>query len=430
MTGPKRRSRRQVLRDGLTVAAGAALLPAVGCPTEEGPCDGWTGDDDTTGGGDDDTTGGGDDDTTEGCSPVDGVIDNADLERTVIRVHDPSVTDYDYSDPVNEPSHAHIDPGVLAGMLAVGVEELTGAPDARSGWAGLLGDYTCDDRVAIKVNFNARSGADEGKLNNSAAMVLAVMDALVDIKICPGNITVFDASRGEIANVVDPLRAAYPDARYLFSTDVPQSETEVLTFPSLADADSGEALQIQVPTPVVEAQHLINLHLLKGHHGGVTGALKNWFGLARDVWNTVHGSRAEWPRWDSGVQCAELAAHPMIRDRCRLQISEALFGTHNGADRPPDPYVETRLWGGDSPCSLVLGRNPVSHDAVLLSLIRAEREAAGEGNDQADHWLTSAAEPPYSLGTFEEGVLTDLGDGRWDLVFEEIAYRSVWIGEG
>ncbi len=415
MKGHRKRSRRQILQDGLTVAAGAALLPAIGCPTED-TCDNWQGDDD-------------DDDGWE-CTPDIGVVDNPDLERSVVRVHDTRVSDYDYADPVNEPSHAHIDAEVLAAMLAAGVVELTGAPDARSGWAGLLGSYTCEDRVAIKVNFNARSGADEGKLNNSAVMVRAVMDALVDIGICPPHITVFDSSRGEIANVIDPLREAYPDGVYLFGTDVPQSDGDLLTFPSLVDPDSGAPLEIKLPTPVVEAQHLINLHLFKGHHGGVTGALKNLFGLARDVWNTVHGSREEWSRWDSGVQCAELAAHAAIRDREKLLISEALFGTHNGADRVPDPYVEERLWAGQSPCSLVLSRNPVCHDAALLSLIRAEREAAGEGNDQANHWLVSAAEPPYSLGSYEEGVLTEIEAGRWDLVFEEIAYRTVWMEEG
>ncbi len=408
------RTRRQVLQEGLTAAAGVALLPALGCPTED-PCE-PAGDDD--------------DDSAAGCTPVAGVIANGELERTVIRVHDTRVTDYDYLDPVNEPSHAHIDAEVLRAMLAAGIVELTGAPDARTGWAGLLGDYSCDDRVAIKVNFNARSGADEGKLNNSAAMVLAVMDTLVDLGLCPAHLTVLDASRGEIANVVDPLREAYPDGNYLFYPDVPRSKTEVLTFPSLIDVDSGAPLEISAPAPVVEAQHLIDLHLLKGHHGGVTGALKNMFGLARDVWNTVHGSREEWPRWDSGVQCAELAAHALLRDRQRLSISEALFGTHNGADRVPDPYVEGRLWGADSPSSLVLSTNPVCHDSVLLSLIRAEREAAGEDNDQADHWLTSAAAPPYSLGVHEVGVLTEGGEGRWDLAFEEIRYRTVWMEEG
>ncbi|MDP7111926.1 MAG: DUF362 domain-containing protein [Myxococcota bacterium] len=212
--------------------------------------------------------------------------------------------------------------------------------------------------------------------------------------------------------------------------DVPPSESEVLTFPSLIDAESAAPLEIRVPTPVVEAQHLIDLHLLKGHFGGVTGALKNMFGLARDVWDTVHGSRDGWPRWDSGVQCAELAAHPVLCDRRRLSISEALFGTHNGADRVPDPYVETRLWDSDSPSSLVLSTNPVSHDSVLLSLIRAERAAAGEANDQADDWIVSAAAAPYSLGIHEEGVLTEGGDGRWDLAFEEIRYRTVWMEEG
>jgi hypothetical protein len=415
MGGSKRRSRRELLRDGLTVAAGAALLPAIGCPTDE-PCE-------PADGGDDDSAG-------DGCVPVSGELANDELERTVIRVHDTRVTDYDYSDPVASPSHSRIDGDVLAAMLAAGVVGLTGAPDARTGWAGLLGDYSCDDRVVIKVNFNSRSGADEGKLNNSAAMVLAVMDALVDLGICPGHISVLDASRGEIANVVDPLRVAYPDGNYLFYPDVPRSESEVLTFPSLIDGETGAPLEIRVPAPVVEAQHLIDLHLFKGHFGGVTGALKNMFGLARDVWNTVHGSRDGWPRWDSGVQCAELAAHPVLRDRQRLSISEALFGTHNGADRVPDPYVETRLWGSDSPSSLVLSTNPVCHDSVLLSLIRAEREAAGEDNGQADHWLASAAAEPYSLGIHEEGVLTEGEDGRWDMTFEEIRYRTVWMEEG
>ena len=95
MGGSKRRSRRQLLRDGLTVAAGAALLPALGCPTDD-PCD-------PVGGGDDDDDSAGDD-----CTPVAGEIANEELERTVIRVHDTRVTDYDYSDPVASPSHSRI----------------------------------------------------------------------------------------------------------------------------------------------------------------------------------------------------------------------------------------------------------------------------------------------------------------------------------
>ena len=405
----RRRTRRELLQDGLTAAAGAALLPGLGCPTDEDPCEDWVDD--------------------SGSEPLDGVLNNADLDRTVIRILDTRVTDYDYADPVNEPSHQHIDAEVLAGMLAAGVRELTGAPDAPSAWAGLLGAYSCDDKVAIKVNFNARSNADEGRLNNSATMVLTVVDALVGIGLCPGNITIFDASRGEIANVVDPVLARYPEARCLFGSDVETSGDESLVFPSLLDVETDQPLELPVPVPVVEAQHLINLHLLKGHHGGVTGALKNWFGLAHDVWNSVHGSRDEWPRWDDGVQCAELAAHSVLRDKTRLLISEALFGTHKGADRVPDPYVEERLWGSSSPSSLVLGTNPVCHDSVLLSLIRCERAAAGESNDQSDHWLVSASEPPYSLGNREAGELAERPDGRWDLEFEEVLYRTVWMEE-
>ena len=108
-----------------------------------------------------------------------------------------------------------------------------------------------------------------------------------------------------------------------------------------------------------------------------------------------------------------------------------MFGTRSGADRVPDPYVESRLWPGNvSPCSLVLGTNCVCHDAVLLSLLRAERAAAGEANDQDDHWLTSAAAAPYSLGTCELGALAEGDDGRWDLSFEQIRYRTVWLDGG
>jgi len=416
--GGKRISRRKFIQGASAAAAAGALLPACGNETpaaDSGPDglldgDPWP-DGDLTPDGDV----GPDGDTDDDVLPEDGYAD-----RRVVRVYDRRVTSYGFE--ADEACWQAIDPNVLREMLERGLVELARQPSIAAAWRALLPGDLGSAAIAIKVNMN---GDDPGFINTSPAMVIALAGSLIDAGASAERLTFFDCSRAYHEPYREAIRAVLPDVVLLGGGEVELHETEIITASSMLRED---ATAVTVPAPVclVEADHLLNVHMLKGHFGGATGAMKNLFGLARNVGATFHGSGAS--RYELGSQCADLAAEPLVRSRSRLLISEGVYGTWWHANKPPDRFRNADLFPDGLPCTLTLSRNPLYHDTVLYDLLAAERDYAplGEGYDTyPDDWLEHCAGSPYELGDFAHATLIEGTFTARDLAYGHIDYRSL-----
>lgn len=344
-------------------------------------------------------------------------------DRRVVRVYDRRMTDYAFGE--DEICALHVDPEVTQVMLEAALVNLARAETIEEAWAALLPGDLSTAKVAVKVNLN---GDNPEFINTSPGMVIALARSLNAQGVPFENMTFFDRSRGFHAAYRDAIASAVPGVATLGADGVAVHETETLTAPSQVLED-GTSVTVPMPLCVVEADHFINLHMLKGHSGGATGSMKNLFGFARNVWNTFHGqSGLGLTTYERGAQGADLVSQPMIREKMRLLISEGAYSSWWHANKPPDRFRNEDLFPDGMPCCVTTSRNPLHHDMVLFDLVAAERDYAplDEGYDSyPDDWLQTAAREPYQLGVFEHGHLVDGTFTRRDLAYRYIDYRSL-----
>lgn len=345
------------------------------------------------------------------------------VDRRVVRAYDRHVTSYSFGE--TEVAPLLVDADVLRGMLETSLCDLAREESIDEAWSALLPTEggLSEARIAVKINLN---GDEPEFINTSPAMVIALATSLTDSGVPLESITFFDRSRGVHQCYREAIDAAVPGAILLGADEVSVDESVRIEATSMVLPDGG-ILWVPAPVCLVEADHLINVHVLKGHFGGATGAMKNLFGLARNVWDTFHGrDDLGFERYERGHQCADLVAQPLIREKSRLLISEAVYGTWWHANKAPDRFRNEHLFPEGLPCSVIVGRNPLHHDMVLFDLLRCERdvEPLDEGYDfYPDDWLVHCAQEPFELGIFEHGRLEEGSVTAHDLAYDSIDYR-------
>jgi hypothetical protein len=173
------------------------------------------------------------------------------------------------------------------------------------------------------------------------------------------------------------------------------------------DSDSPDASVAQCPAGdkirpsqvFVDAEHLINIPLLKSHGSYITLALKNHYGsvIYRD--NTL-GSMHEYFNQGGNKQSCDLETeniladindNPHIRDKTRLVIGDGLFGnsyTNGGSVERWD------IFNNDDPNILFFSADPVAISSVMTDYIVAER-----GNQDHEHLHAAAT---LGLGVHEQ----------------------------
>ncbi len=286
-----------------------------------------------------------------------------------------------YFDRINE--------AAVRRLLAAGLRELTAQSSTRAAWLALLPDFRSDDRITVKVNLNNASYNERittNRMDQSAAMINTVVDSLVtSLGVAEHQITVADPSRW-IHPVIIKQRCPYRRVKWV------DSRTKNLW-------DQREQVQFTRDQPVrpegrpelpergvfhlarvyTEADHIINLCLLKNHGCGITGAMKNHFGAIPPPFpkflHTGLGTKS---------YMADLCNTPSIRDKVRVNICEAIFANWHNNVWSPRPW---QTFAGGTPNSLFLGTDPVAFDSVLLQHIIDEVEARGAA---VDDWVRTA----------------------------------------
>ena len=207
-------------------------------------------------------------------------------EATVVGVHNSVATDWDFSSGYYGDD---VDQAVVTRMVEVGVKTLTGAETVEDAWNAVMESYELGDQVAIKVNMNNTDVYYPGRNNIDALIqpVNALIEGLLSIGVPADDIWVYDAVRILPVRFTEacpyPVRFYDSEGRYgnhkaTFNNNDPDG---------LVDFSAPGLESKRLTDVVVEAEHLINMPILKEHVTGVTGAMKNHYGSVPDVW-TLH----------------------------------------------------------------------------------------------------------------------------------------------
>ncbi|MFZ6029695.1 MAG: DUF362 domain-containing protein [Chloroflexota bacterium] len=261
-------------------------------------------------------------------------------------------------------------PGALRQMVDASLTQLTGLNDAKEAWAAL---FKPGERIAIKVNVFRNS-----LIWTHLPLVTAVTDGLIEAGIPAENIVIFDYQTTELQTAAYPVNVDGPGVR-VYGNDEKDYEAAQTQLPNKK--------KIRLSNILLDCDAIINMPVLKAHMmAGLTFALKNHYGsfYYPDV---LHSGKM--------LDIAELNDLPILRDRTRLVIGDALAANLHYANRWP--YWEEDWWGD----SILMSFDPVAHDSVGLQLLSRALEADG-GNPaslqgMANPYLQYAAE--LGLGT-------------------------------
>ena len=314
-------------------------------------------------------------------SPPDDPYD----DPTVVRVYDPKASSLVFGESDVHFYYRSFDVDRMQGMLERAVSAIAGTSSVSAAWRRILPGLRPGAKVAVKVNLNCSHelNGDHGAFwtsapNTSPSMMAALAMSLGKANIAQTNITFFDGSRTFEAQWKADLRSLCPNV-------LAQGKGEVKL--------SGEAIvladglpEVKIPSPVMEADYLITLHLFKKHYSGTTGAMKNLLGLAENVGAIAHQGGAR--EFHTGAVLKDISMNREIRKRAVLCISEAILGNRLPTENIR-PLQKIDAFPNGKPSSLIVSRSPFFQDLVLLNLINYEM--TGDVNaicsDGQDGWL-------------------------------------------
>jgi len=249
---------------------------------------------------------------------------------------------------------------VVQKMLDAAMIRFSGESNPKSAWSRYVNS---SDTVGVKMNVMMNATHPE--------VVRAIVTRLLEIGVKDDRVIIWDRDSAGIGMEGVEVRNQH------FGYDQKTHVSKIVTEQSSA---------------------LINVPGVKAHWiAGVAVALKNWVGAIgglnpsdKDVTYVIHS--------DSCAECCMFNAMPVIRDKCRLVIVDAL--------RPlcqVGPQVDPRyLW---SYKGLLVSTDPVAVDAVCERIIQEQRDKLNLGPIRPPAKHIRLADTKYHLGNSDWGKI-------------------------
>ena len=252
-------------------------------------------------------------------------------------------------------------------LLNEAVRRLTGGKTARDAWRGL---FAPREKVTIKVS--CLPGA---RLSSTPEVTMAVVDGLLSAGLNAENIVIWDRSDRELTRAGFELYDGSKKPRCFGTDHLPGGGYSRRIY----TAGHVGSLFSSILTDLTDA--LVSLPVLKDHDlAGVSLSMKNFFGAIHNP-NKYHDDHCD-------PFIAELAAHPLIRGKLRLVVTDGtLAQPHRGPAFAPQ-YAWN--WNG-----LIVSRDPVAADAVGVEVIEKRRKALNLPH------LRASGRPPVHVQTAE-----------------------------
>lgn len=307
-------------------------------------------------------------------------------DHRVVSIHSSEATSYDYSTGMH---WEYVNQEVVSEMVLRGVMTLTKKTNLKDAWQELI-PYQAGEAVAIKVNFNNCwncNGADGNEMNNLAETVNAVIDGLRSINVPAEKIWIAEPSRtigDRFRNMITTAGIQYYSAQTgsPYCNDPNYFPTDYVAIDSADTSPISNPPDEQVrPAQVfVDADHLINIPLMKGHGSGWhTLGLKNHYGSVQFKSHTLSGMHAYVEPWGTYYDpdrhpLGDISNNPHMRDKTRLILGESLYG--HPEYHYPAP-VKWKTFNENSPNMLFFGVDPIAVESVMLDWMNEESVQQG-----------------------------------------------------
>ncbi len=356
------------------------------------------------------------------------------FDHRVVSVHDSDATNWDYSTGFH---WEYIDQDIVNSMVAGGVKALTGETNTVDAWKALI-PYQPGESIAIKLNFNNAylcGDADNG-IDAYPETVNAVIEGLLSIGVPGDKIWVTDPSRAIPdrfrKKINNPDVQYYVDANWLTCNDPNVHKVDYIDpgSPHASTATCPEGEKILPSQVFVDADHLINVPILKSHGLYVTLALKNHYGSVLYENFDRSSMHAYFNQGSNNAGCnlntenilADINNNPHIRDKTRLVIGDGLFGNAHTNWQSVEKW---QIFNNDDPNILFFSVDPVAISSVMTDYIMEERgwqdhemlhAGAHLGLGVHEHW-DGFADKQYSAIDYVEINLECMdndGDGYGD----------------
>ena len=323
----------------------------------------------------------------------------------VVCVHSGKATRWDYA---SYPYVDSIEQDIVNDMLNKGVMLLTGEKSKKLAWECLFESYKKGDVIAIKPNFNDLHKEFRNNYVASPAVLNSIIEQLVEILNVPtGDIMIYDCSR----NIPDSYRnrIKYPVKfiepygssfmrKVIYRTignPLPEADMGVeIKMTHDIKNKKGEMVKCYLPKVITDADHLINVPILKSHQFVLaSGALKNHYGTVRFSDGHKNPEYLHPPIIHESI--ADINEHAQLREKTRLIVMDALFGRIKKKGGYPDKW---KIFDNNDPNRLFLSCDPVALDSVTSFFIKKELSVRNE-DYYSDDYLRMASDK--NIGIYE-----------------------------
>ncbi len=307
----------------------------------------------------------------------------------VVEVHNPKASAWDYQTGRYIDT---IDQEVVYSMISKGIMTLTATTSLQNAWRLLLRDYRTGQKIAIKPNLNNTEIGYSEAIMTSPQVISALVRSLVEAYIPAETITVYDLTAGKIPDVLEALEPYGVNClwrresdrilervalKLALGQDAPDKDLPIhMRKPVRTQA--GKSVTCYLPKILSDTHHLINIPVFKAHQFVLhSNAFKNHFGTVRysnyhQFPVLLHGSEIE-------SHIVDINAHPVIRERTRLVLVDALFGAPLFT-RGENGRIPTRwhtLSPHTTPNRLFFSTDPLAIETYAADYILTEQHQAG-----------------------------------------------------
>jgi len=303
--------------------------------------------------------------TTKGFGVTHGVDSRKELKSSVVIARDPGLHGPD----------GKLDAARVSALLDRAISSYTGHHQPSDAWKRIVLDGGAKDKV-IGLKTNGLGGKG---ISTHAVLVFAIAERLQQAGVKPGNILIWDRNARDLQACGLTINTDPKQIR-CYGSDVAGFEDTVETW------GSSRVRFSKILTR--ECAMVINVPILKDHSmSGVTFAMKNMYGVVERP-QDLHGGGC-----NPGV--ADLNAFPVIRQKIRLTIGDAMTSVYDGGPG----FRPEHLW---QPNALIVGEDRVAIDQIAWGILDKKRTEVGlktlESAGRPPLYIATAADSAHALG--------------------------------
>lgn len=252
-----------------------------------------------------------------------------------------------------------INQSIIQEMIDKGITEFTGKNTLSDAWSQF---FTSEEIVSLKVNTLGQDnllGTDF--MQHFNGITTSIINGLKEINLPEQNMFIWERSDEELVNGGYTIQREEGKLRIMGTRPQRRGSNEGFNPESYPVGN----LTTRVHSFITDlSTSYINIPVMKTHGiAGMTGSLKNHYG-------SIDNPREFHPNNATNPGIPEINAIPVIRDKQKLIIADALLGVFDGGPR----WNREKLWVNNE---IIIGTDPVAVDTIMMRKLDEKREMEG-----------------------------------------------------